>query len=245
MNFARIILSVAILTVALSGASGQQASEVLPKILQHAEPIYPPLAAQTRITGDVHIEFTTDGESVRDVLVESGHPLLRAAAENNLRTWKFASHLPGKFQVTFRYRIAPGGTEVTFPESPPVVQIETTPPMVTDFPCSSTFDIGMWKTRLSSSHGVVSQLLELSSYCEKSLDGTATGPESIKEKIEFGHYEDPFLTFTMNVHQPDGRTTKTFFVGKISRYKIVGTFVDNVGITGEWTAVRLANKPKS
>ncbi len=244
MNLTRSILTLAALAVALPTARSQQPSDVLPNIVQHAEPIYPPLATQTRITGDVRIVFTTNGESVTDVLVESGHPLLRAAAENNVRTWKFASHTPGKFRVIFRYKVASDGTEVAFPESPSIVQIETTPQLITDAPCGSTLNIGMWKTRLNSSHGITSQVLELSSSCFESLEGTAVGPNRRKEKIDFGYYEFPFLAFTLAVHQPGGRTMKTFFVGKQSKYKIIGTFVDDAGITGDWTAVRLADKPK-
>jgi hypothetical protein len=67
------------------------------------------------------------------------------------------------------------------------------------------------------------------------------GPERRKEQIDFSHYDGDFLAFVVNVRQPDGRNTKTFFVGKMSRYKIVGTFVDNAGITGESPAVRMAN----
>jgi hypothetical protein len=182
---------------------------------------------------------------VTDVVVESGHPLLRPAAENNVRTWKFASHAPGKFRVTFRYKLAFEGTEVTFPESPSIVQIEAAPAIVSDGPCGSTLDIGTWKTQLNSSHGATSQVLELSSYCADSLEGTARGPKGRKEKIEFGYYEDPFLAFTMNVHQPDGRNIKTFFVGKISKYKIIGTFVDDAGTTGQWTGIRMAKTPSS
>jgi TonB family protein len=245
MSCIRVFLSWVVLAVALPSAIAQQPSDVLPKIVQHAEPIYPPLAAQTRITGDVRIEFSTDGESVTDVVVESGHPLLRAAAESDVRTWKFASHTPGKFHVTFRYKLASGGTEVTFPESPSFVQIEAAPITISEGPCGTTLDIGTWKTQLNSSHGVTSRVLELSSYCEDSLEGTARGPKGGKEKIEFGYYEHPFLAFTMNVHQPDGRTIKTFFVGKISKYKIIGTFVDDAGTTGQWTGVRMAETPTS
>ena len=221
----------------------RQSSEALPKVIQHAEPRYPPLAAQTRIAGDVRVRFVTDGESVTDVVVESGHPLLRPAAEENVRTWKFASHTPGTFYVTFRYKFASGGTEVTFLESPSIIQIETTPMMMTGG-CQVPADLGIWKTQLNSTHGKTSQVLTLSSYCE-SLEGNAVGPRGKKEEIDSGHYDGDFLAFIVIVHQPDGRYTKTFFVGKISKYKIVGTFVDNVGITGEWTAVRLADRPNS
>ena len=59
------------------------------------------------------------------------------------------------------------------------------------------------------------------------------GPRGKKEEINFGRYVGDFLAFVVSVRQPDGRNTKTFFVGKLSKYKIAGTFVDNAGITGE------------
>jgi hypothetical protein len=59
------------------------------------------------------------------------------------------------------------------------------------------------------------------------------GPRGKKEEINFGRYAGDFLAFGVNVRQPDGRNTKTFFIGKMSKYKIAGTFVDNAGITGE------------
>jgi len=39
--------------------------------------------------------------------------------------------------------------------------------------------------------------------------------------------------FVVNVRQPDGRNTTAFFVGKMSKYKNVATFVDTAGITNE------------
>jgi hypothetical protein len=91
----------------------------------------------------------------------------------------------------------------------------------------------IWKTQLNSAHGKTSQVFKLFSCCGESLEGTALGPRGKKEEIDFGHYDGDFLTFVVNVRLPDGRNTKTFFVGKMSKYKIVGTFVDNAGITGE------------
>lgn len=68
------------------GAISQQSAEVLPKVVPHAEPTYPTLARQTRIDGEVHVKFATDGESVVEVTVESGPALLGAAAGENVRT---------------------------------------------------------------------------------------------------------------------------------------------------------------
>src|SRR3989442_15946821 len=102
MRHARSTLMLSALLAAMPSALAQQSTEVLPKGVQHTEPIYPPLARQTRIQGEVLVKVTTDGESVRDAEAETGHPLLRKAAQDNSRTWKFVAHTPGTFQVTFR-----------------------------------------------------------------------------------------------------------------------------------------------
>ena len=57
--------------------------------------------------------------------------------------------------------------------------------------------------------------------------------------------EGNFLAFTVMLRQPNCKQVKTFFIGKMSEDKIVGTFVDDVGIRGEWAATRLPNDPSS
>jgi TonB family protein len=246
MRHAWMILMLPVLIGLVPIAMAEQPSEALPQVVQHAQPKYPPLARQTRISGEVRVRFTTDGESVIDVVSESGHPLLRAAAEENVRTWKFVTHTPGTFQVTFRYKIASDATEVSFLESPAIVQIEAPAPVIGGIYWAWA-DLGTWKAQLSSPHGKTWQVFSLS-YSgpnEDWVDGDAVGPKGKKEEIDFGHKEGHFLAFIVNLRQPDGQHMKTFFVGKMSKYKIVGTFVDDAGITGEWTAIRLADKPKS
>jgi len=244
MRHAWTIFMLSVLLASVPSAVAQQSPEALPKVIQHAEPIYPPLARQARIDGEVRVAFTTDGERVVDVVVESGHPLLRTAAGDNVRTWKFAPHTPGNFHVTFRYKFATGDTEFIFLESPSVVQVEASPPMIGGIVWAS-LDLGTWKAQLNSTHGKTWRVFKLfsSGPNEELLDGNAVGPKGKKEEIDFGHYDGNFLAFTVNVRQPNGRNIKTFFVGKISKYKIVGTFIDNAGITGEWTAVRMDEPP--
>jgi hypothetical protein len=64
-------------------------------------------------------------------------------------------------------------------------------------------------------------------------------------ELDFGHKDGNFLVFSLRLRQPDGERVKTFLIGKMNERQIVGTFVDDVGITGEWTAVRVSNSPKS
>jgi TonB family protein len=246
MRHARMILMLPVLIGLVPMAMAQQSSAALPQVVQHAQPTYPPLARQTRIDGQVRVRFTTDGGSVIDVASESGHPLLCTAAEENVRTWKFVPHTPGTFHVMFRYKFATDATEVSFLESPAIIQVEASTAVIGGI-VWAWLDLGTWKAQLSSPHGKTWQVFSLSfsGPNEDWLDGNAVGPKGKKEEIDFGHKEGDFLAFTVNLRQPDGQHIKTFFVGKMSKYKIVGTFVDNAGITGDWTAVRLADKPKS
>src|SRR6266702_5970149 len=72
MRHARSTLMLSALLAAMPTAMAQQSTEVLPKVVQHSEPVYPPLARQTRIQGEVLVKVTTDGESVRYVQAETG-----------------------------------------------------------------------------------------------------------------------------------------------------------------------------
>src|SRR5258708_6049826 len=123
MRVPHTIRVLSVLLAAGAAAAAQESSEILPRVVQHAEPMYPPLARQTRIQGEVLVKITTDGESVLNAEAEKGHPLLRTAAEDNAKTWKFVAHPPGTFHVTFRYKLLSDNVDVEFLELPAIVQI--------------------------------------------------------------------------------------------------------------------------
>ena len=60
------------------------------KIVNRVQPVYPPLARQTRISGTVrlHAIITKDG-TIRELEVLSGHPLLQQAALDAVRQWRY------------------------------------------------------------------------------------------------------------------------------------------------------------
>jgi len=64
------------------------------KLLQHSEPVYPPLAVQARISGVVHLNAVIgkDG-TVQKLTVASGHPLLVPAAMEAVKQWVYAPTL--------------------------------------------------------------------------------------------------------------------------------------------------------
>jgi TonB family protein len=72
-------------------------------------PTYPPLARQARIAGVVKLTFVLSGNAGEPTNVEviSGHPMLKDAAIENVKTWKFTnSYAEGTYQTTFRYRFS-------------------------------------------------------------------------------------------------------------------------------------------
>jgi len=61
-----------------------------PRLIDKVEPIYPPLAKQARIQGDVVIESVIDTRGrVTEMKVVSGSPLLVEAAEQALQQWRY------------------------------------------------------------------------------------------------------------------------------------------------------------
>ena len=69
-----------------------------PNLIKHVEPVYPPLAWQTRVTGTVHlsIRIAADGH-VEDIKVVSGHPLLVQAAIEAVKQWTFHLGMAGVY----------------------------------------------------------------------------------------------------------------------------------------------------
>jgi hypothetical protein len=76
----------------------------------------------------VRVKVTTDGESVPNGEAETGHALLRKAAEDNVRTWKFVAHTPGTFRWTFPYRLSSGNVDNEFLKFSAIVEIWASPP---------------------------------------------------------------------------------------------------------------------
>lgn len=70
-------------------------------------PIFPPLARMTRTEGDVMVEFEIGEEGVpKGEVVLEGHPLLRAAALDAVREWRFPeSAVRQRLQATFEFSL--------------------------------------------------------------------------------------------------------------------------------------------
>jgi TonB family protein len=68
--------------------------------------IYPALARQARISGDVVLlaQISSDG-GVSIPIRKSGHPILMQLAEGNLKKWKFQSGENQEMEITYHFKI--------------------------------------------------------------------------------------------------------------------------------------------
>jgi TonB family protein len=78
--------------------------------------IYPPLARQTRITGDVQLKLEVrPNGSVASAAVVSGHPLLSQFALENAQQSQFACENCGEdvhsFRLVYTFELSPPGSE--------------------------------------------------------------------------------------------------------------------------------------
>lgn len=106
----KVSASVVIVFLALAGSAlGQALPE--PTLVSAGLPRYPPIARLAKIQGEVKVDFTlnSNGEVV-GATAASGHPMLKAAAEENVKTWRF--QLPKnlyrtdwKYSTVFNFKI--------------------------------------------------------------------------------------------------------------------------------------------
>ena len=82
------------------------------RLVYQGKPVYPPLARQARIYGDVIIDAVIDvNGNVVEMQVISGHPLLVPAALQALRQWKYQPTIlndepvPVKLLVTLKFTL--------------------------------------------------------------------------------------------------------------------------------------------
>jgi outer membrane biosynthesis protein TonB len=214
----------------------QESSGALPEVIEHAAPIYPPLARQARIQGQVHLRLTTNGHVVTDVVATEGHPLLAQSAEQNVRTWKFVDHAAATFDVTFNFRMLEDAG--TFLQQPGLVQVVSSPECCIDH---YTFP-EKWIAQVRNGEGTIGTTLTLWTYhsFETQLDGYTTGPQGREIAIRNSHADGDILGFDATLEDKYGQRLKFSLVGKVTGHEIKGVFLNYGGSGGTWTAERVA-----
>lgn len=225
----------------------QDGARILPAVLEHQPVFYPPLAKETRISGDVRVRITTDGKAVVKGEAISGHPLLRQAAVDNVKTWKFVTHTPGVFEVVFRYLIYDGDSSVEFLTSPGLVRISALPPpLIIDY---AWLSLGRFEVRLKSAYGKSQRQFrfDISGPEDDWLRGETPSGDGNPIETDYGYHGKDFLAFSIALPDSNGKNLMTYFIGKIAPNEktIVGTFVDETGARGQWSARRLPDELNS
>jgi TonB family protein len=104
------------------------------RIVSLEMPAHPPLARQARVQGAVTVEIEVDEDGVVSLAnLVDGHPLLKAEAIHNVRTWKFRAGAPLRTTVIFDFRMrdepAPTPSIRVVFDSYRRVEITTDPPL--------------------------------------------------------------------------------------------------------------------
>jgi TonB family protein len=113
-----MIKGTCILLCSLIAACTAMAGQSNPTLTTVSLPKYPPLALQARVGGMVRIVFTLPPNSgvPTNIEVVSGHPMLKGAAAENVKTWKFENPyaVERKYETTFVYKLS--GVGAALPE---------------------------------------------------------------------------------------------------------------------------------
>jgi TonB family protein len=108
---ATLVFSAAVAEPSAQSATSAQTQESV-VLRQLFQPVYPPLARQTRITGDVELilEVKADG-GLESASVVSGHPLLKQAALDSARRSQFecrnCTQGVRSFQMFYSFQLGP------------------------------------------------------------------------------------------------------------------------------------------
>jgi periplasmic protein TonB len=110
----RLFLAMILLLGASVAQSAPELSqeEAVALLTTRVAPVYPALARQARIQGDVVIRLTIDEAGVpTDIRLVSGHPMLSPAALDAVKQWRFRPYqmdekaVEADTQITVRFRL--------------------------------------------------------------------------------------------------------------------------------------------
>ena len=235
MRFRNFLFLLALLLPLSAGSNAQEPARVLPRVIDHAPPIYPAIAGAAHVEGPVRLKITTNGHAVTSVEVVDRPSLLVKAAAENAQTWKFVDHIPGTFEVTFNFRSLQNRT--TFLAEPGVVDIAVLPP---DYGgnVSKRLDYTLpatWDVELKTAADDIKAPLTLWTYGPW-LRGYTLGRRNQQRELGDPRVDGDILGFDVSLDDSFGQRLVFSLVGKKSGNRIQGIFLDPWGKSGTWTA---------
>lgn len=210
----------------------------VPDITRHRQPRYPSIPWEAQIQGQVRMRVTADSYCVAKITADSSDALLTEAAEANVRTWWFAYHKPGTFNLTFNYRFL--RPLVSFLGKPGLVEISAVPSTIGPGAESGLWNDGgfspeVWKAQLISPYGDIQATFHFEYGCCD--DGTAIDVQGNTKKITLGFRSNPDVGLSTIVRLANDRLTRVSLIGKLrGKDRIQGIFLDETGTRGTWSA---------
>jgi TonB family protein len=109
-----VLMALILLTASPHAAPQQQSkSQLHTRYPIHVESlIYPPTARKAHVAGDVQVAIRIDSEGRVDIPVRgTGHPLLRQASEENVKSWRFQPGAPEEMTITYHFKLESSQTD--------------------------------------------------------------------------------------------------------------------------------------
>lgn len=109
------------------GALSQEIPKGHASLVNLSQPVYPLLARQANIQGDVSLTVTVFSDGKTQTAFESGHAMFREAALDSAQQSRFecpGCHLPVAYHLIYSFRLVRGTDCCTAKSVPPKVVIE-------------------------------------------------------------------------------------------------------------------------
>jgi TonB family protein len=93
------------------GAFAQQTAKASAVLLELSHPVYPPLARQANIYGDVRVTVKVHADGQTEVAFEQGHPMLKQSALDSAQKSRFECRecdSTATYQLVYSFRLAKG-----------------------------------------------------------------------------------------------------------------------------------------
>lgn len=223
--------------------SAEQSTIPVPDISGPRDAHYPSPAWEARIQGQVRMRVTADAYCAAKITLESSDPVLAQSAEANVRSWMFADHKPGTFDLTFNYRILK--PEVAFLEKPGLVELSAVPRSFLEGPESGLGNSGgfspeIWKAQLVSRGKHIPVAFRFKYGCCEG--GKATDANGKSEEIMQGFRLSDNVGFSTIVRLANGRRTRVSLIGRLKGGdRMHGVFLDEFGNSGTWSATMISH----
>jgi TonB family protein len=111
LNMRLLALLIAVMICPNMGAFAQKTAHASAVLLELSQPVYPPLARQANIYGDVSVGVKVHPDGKTEVVFEQGHPMLKQSALDSAQKSRFECRECDStvtYRLVYSFRLAKG-----------------------------------------------------------------------------------------------------------------------------------------